>query len=121
MCPISYGDWRFSIKYGVYQLYIYAKYVVGLQIVTTLIKGQKFPTNWFVENFLQPTYKNDMCPLNMWEVYVFLLMLLKKHVRNTCYLNNMWFSHVKGHMSILYVGCRKFMSLIKWIYFVFFY
>jgi len=40
----------------------------------------------------------------------FLLMLLKKHVKSTCYLNNMCFSHVKGHMSILYVGCRKFLT-----------
>jgi hypothetical protein len=30
-----------------------------------LSKGQKFSTNWFVKNFLQLTYKNDMCPLNM--------------------------------------------------------
>jgi hypothetical protein len=40
----------------------------------------------------------------------FLLMLLKKHVRSICYLNNMCFSHAKGHMSILYVGCRKFLT-----------
>jgi hypothetical protein len=25
--------------------------------------GQKFHTNWFVENFIQPTYKIDMCLL----------------------------------------------------------
>jgi hypothetical protein len=35
-------------------------------------------------------------------------MLLKKHVRSICYLNNMCFSHANEHMSILYVGCRKF-------------
>jgi hypothetical protein len=28
-------------------------------------KGQKFPTNRFVGNFLQHRYKNDTCPLNM--------------------------------------------------------
>jgi hypothetical protein len=30
---------------------------------TILNHGQKFPTNRFVENFIQPTYKIDMCPL----------------------------------------------------------
>jgi hypothetical protein len=34
---------------------------------------QKFPINWFVENFLQPIYKND----------VFF-----KYVRNTCFFIN---------------------------------
>jgi hypothetical protein len=29
------------------------------------MNGQKFLTNWFVGNFLKPTYKNDICPLNM--------------------------------------------------------
>jgi len=38
----------------------------------------------------------------------FLLMLLKKYVSSTYYLNSMYFSHAKGHMSILYVGCKKF-------------
>jgi hypothetical protein len=28
-------------------------------------KGHKFSTNHFVRNFLQPTYKNDMCHLSM--------------------------------------------------------
>jgi hypothetical protein len=37
-----------------------------------------------------------------------LLMLLKKHVKNICYLNNTCFSHANGHMSILYEGCKKF-------------
>jgi len=46
------------------------------------------------------------CPLNMWESHIFLLMLLKKHVRR----NSMWFSYAKGHMSILYVGCKKFIT-----------
>jgi hypothetical protein len=72
------------------------------------IFGQKFSINRFIRNFLQPTYKKDMCPLNMWETHVFLLMVLKKHVRSTCYWNNMCFSHVKRYMSISYVGCRKF-------------
>jgi hypothetical protein len=45
----------------------------------------------------------------MWEAHVFLFInALKKHVRSTCYLNNMCFSHANGHMSILYVNCRKF-------------
>jgi len=35
-------------------------------------------------------------------------MLLKEYVRSTYYLNIMCFSHVKEHMSILYMGCRKF-------------
>jgi hypothetical protein len=30
-----------------------------------LFYGDKFPTNRFIENFMQPTYKSDMCPLNM--------------------------------------------------------
>jgi kynureninase len=30
-----------------------------------LAEGQKFPTNQFVGNFIQPTYKSDMCHLNM--------------------------------------------------------
>jgi hypothetical protein len=60
------------------------------------------------KNFLQLTYKKDMCHLNMWEIHIFLLMLLKKHVRSTCYLNSIWFLHANGHMSILYVGCKKF-------------
>jgi hypothetical protein len=47
--------------------------------------GQKFLINWFEENFIQPTYKIEMCPLNIEEARVFLLMLLKKHVRSTCY------------------------------------
>jgi hypothetical protein len=76
------------------------------------IYGQKFPTNWFVGNFLQPTYKIDTCHLIMREAHVFLLILLKKYVRNTCYLNNMCFLHAKEHISILYVGCRKFLSYI---------
>jgi hypothetical protein len=38
----------------------------------------------------------------------FLLILLKKHLRSICYLNNMYFLHANEHMSILYVGCRKF-------------
>jgi hypothetical protein len=49
-----------------------------------------------------------MCPLNMWEAYNFLLMLLKKRIRSTCYLNNMWFLYANGYMSILYAGCKKF-------------
>jgi hypothetical protein len=48
-------------------------------------------------------------------------MQLKKHVKSTCYLNNMHFSYTKGHMSILYglyeisykPVCKKFLSIIK--------
>jgi len=32
-------------------------------LVSIDIFGQKFLINWFVENFIQPTYKIDMCPL----------------------------------------------------------
>jgi hypothetical protein len=38
----------------------------------------------------------------------FLSMLLKKHVRSTCYKNNIYFLYAKGHMSILYVNCIEF-------------
>jgi hypothetical protein len=45
-------------------------------------KGQKFSTNRFVGNFLQLTYKSDMCALSIREYIIyyfyFLLMLLKK-------------------------------------------
>jgi hypothetical protein len=38
-----------------------------LKVTLTLKKinknRQKIFTNWFVRNFLQPTYKIDMCPL----------------------------------------------------------
>jgi len=37
------------------------KYMLFKQYV--LLIGHKFPTNWFVRNFLQPTYKNDTCLL----------------------------------------------------------
>jgi hypothetical protein len=33
--------------------------------IVLLCFGQKFPTNRFVGNFLQSTYKNDTCPLSM--------------------------------------------------------
>jgi hypothetical protein len=69
--------------------------------------GQKFPTNRFVENFLQSIYR---------------LIYVPWHMRSTCYLNNMCFLYAflivlikkicvyhmfKGHISFLYVGCRK--------------
>jgi hypothetical protein len=49
------------------------------------------------------------CVLLTFENHMFfLLMLLKKHVKSTCYLNNMYFLYANEHISILYVGCRKF-------------
>jgi hypothetical protein len=36
-----------------------------VEFIGSLSFEQKFPTNRFVGNFLQPTYKNDTCPLNM--------------------------------------------------------
>jgi hypothetical protein len=33
--------------------------------IVLLCFGHKFPTNRFVGNFLQSTYKNDTCPLSM--------------------------------------------------------
>jgi hypothetical protein len=46
--------------------------------------------------------------------FFYLLMLLKKYIRSTCYLNNMYFLHANGHMSILYVSCRKFPTNRFW-------
>jgi hypothetical protein len=40
----------------------------------------KFSINRFVGNFLQPTYKNDACPLSMWEVHVFFINTYKKNL-----------------------------------------
>jgi hypothetical protein len=31
----------------------------------------KFLTNRFVGNFIQLTYKTDMCPLNIWKAHKF--------------------------------------------------
>jgi hypothetical protein len=45
--------------------------------------------------------------------FIYLLMLLKKHTRNTNYLNNTCFSHVKGHISTLYISWKKFFPLLK--------
>jgi hypothetical protein len=69
----------------------------------------KFSTNRFVRNFLQLTYKIDMCPLafekhmlfanSMFYLHAFLIALIKKN-----YTSHMF----KWHMSFLYVGCRKF-------------
>jgi hypothetical protein len=46
--------------------------------------GNKFSTNWFVGNFLQPIYKSDVF-LSLQQSRFFLLILLKKYVRNMCY------------------------------------
>jgi hypothetical protein len=59
-------------------------------------------------NFLQPTYKIDMRPLT-YEKHT----LFKEHVLLTNFFNSInkkkCDSHMfKGHMSFLYVGCRKF-------------
>jgi hypothetical protein len=43
---------------------------------------------------------------------IFLLMLLKKYVRSTNYLNNMCFLHANRHTSILYIGRRKLHILL---------
>jgi hypothetical protein len=51
-----------------------------------------------------------------------LLMLLKKHVKNICYLNNTCFSHANGHMSILYEGCKKFFqSFLSYLLILFYF
>jgi hypothetical protein len=47
--------------------------------------GQIFFTNRFIKNFIQLTYKSDMCSLNVREAHIFLLMLLKYHVIITFY------------------------------------
>jgi hypothetical protein len=62
-------------------------------------------------NFLQPTYKINMCQLPC-EKH----MLFKQHVLLICFFNTInkkiCVSHMfKGHMSFLYVGCKKFLSL----------
>jgi hypothetical protein len=100
---------------GFIHLFNYFKLTCSL--LSLFIHWEHYKTLQSDRNFLQSTYKNDKCHLNMWETLVFLLMLLKKHVllmllkkhvRSTCYLNNMCFLHAKGYISILYVGCRKF-------------
>jgi len=59
-----------------------------------ILRRQKFPKIWFVGNFLQTTYKKDLSFKHV-RIMCFLLMLLKRHVRNTCYLNNRCFSYAK--------------------------
>jgi len=61
-------------------------------------------------NFLRSTYKKGHVSFKHVKstCFFFLLRQLKKHIRSTCYLNNMCFSHAKRHMPILYVGCKKF-------------
>jgi len=104
--------WHFNLKIKrkiqtLYNVFIKKKYKhINYKVMLFKCKSNKHYI--YDRNFLQPTYKKDICHLNMWEAQAFLLMLLKKHVRSTNYLNNMWFSHAKGHMSILYVSCRKF-------------
>jgi len=39
--------------------------VILFKEINLYMLGEKFPTNWFVRNVLQLTYKNDMCHLNM--------------------------------------------------------
>jgi hypothetical protein len=44
---------------------IYTKIGTIKNLIDVFQYGQKFPTKWFVGNFIQPTYKIGMCYLNM--------------------------------------------------------
>jgi hypothetical protein len=51
---------------------------------------KKISTNLFARDFLQPTCKNDMCHLSMWESLVFFINAIKKNkwevhaIKTTC-------------------------------------
>jgi hypothetical protein len=54
------------INESVQELYIDASlYLDFVSMLSWVYYRQNFPTNRFVGNFLQSTYENSMCPLNM--------------------------------------------------------
>jgi hypothetical protein len=52
-----------------------------------------------------------MCPLSMRESHVFSLILLKKAYEKYMLLKKTCASHMPRDMSILYVGCKKFLQI----------
>jgi hypothetical protein len=60
--------------------------------------GLIFFTNRFVGNFLQITYKSDICPL-IYENHIFFSSINKKICDSHLF---------KGHMSLLYIGRKNF-------------
>jgi hypothetical protein len=93
------------------------------EFVNYLKKGQKFLTNRFVKNFIQPTYKSDMCPLNMWETLVFFINTIsmwKIHFIKTTCVSHMPMTLINiicGLYEISYKQvCRKFLSLKKYVF-----
>jgi len=67
--------------------------------------GQKFPTNRFIGNFIQPTYKIDMCPFTC-----------EKHVVLIACISHMFFliALIKKHMLLTYLKdlCQSYMWVV---------
>jgi hypothetical protein len=62
----------------IFKNYIFKSHYLKSQAQTNP-KGQKFPTNQFVENFIQSIYKIDMCPL-AYENHIFFTSMCFLHV-----------------------------------------
>jgi len=86
-----------------------------------ILKGQNFFANR-LRKFIQPIYKSDTCPLNIWELHIFFInvikktcekyLLLKQHVFFTWQWTNV--NLICRLYKISYKSiCRKFLFILK--------